>query len=405
MVKQRVYISLRKCLVYLYKNTKINHRFNINCNINVLNRFCWIHIGVFPALLLWRNWEICPFALQVLIRRCADGTELRGRIVETEAYLGGEDKASHSAGGKRTERNTAMFMKPGTIYVYPIYGIYLCMNVSSEGKVIAGRALPGIKWHDCCVLLVDKCHREGGWGEPWCSLYVVFSEEGAAVLLRSLEPLQGHYAMRQLRTARRKQGAKQLKDKELCNGPSKLCQALDIPRCFDRRDLASDPEVWLEFDASAAPVKPQPIIAAPRIGIESHGEWAKKPLRFYLRGHPCVSVVNKEAERESLQTQWSIQVPQTAESTRPHTFRVSSDHRSGSFSPEIIQLVWALIARSFCVSLFHLCFLINKPQRLFPPQRFHRCLERSASFKAKTLIWCFQSPPLHSPTSGIPKER
>lgn len=56
--------------------------------------------------------------------------------METEAYLGGEDKASHSAGGKRTERNTAMFMKPGTIYVYPIYGIYLCMNVSSEGKVM-----------------------------------------------------------------------------------------------------------------------------------------------------------------------------------------------------------------------------------------------------------------------------
>lgn len=56
--------------------------------------------------------------------------------METEAYLGGEDKASHSAGGKRTERNTAMFMKPGTIYVYPIYGMYLCMNVSSEGKLL-----------------------------------------------------------------------------------------------------------------------------------------------------------------------------------------------------------------------------------------------------------------------------
>lgn len=79
-----------------------------------------------------RSWS---FSLhQVLVRRSADGTELRGKIVETEAYLGGEDKASHSAGGKRTERNTAMYMKPGTIYVYPIYGIYLCMNVSSQGK-------------------------------------------------------------------------------------------------------------------------------------------------------------------------------------------------------------------------------------------------------------------------------
>ena len=73
------------------------------------------------------------FCYQVLVRRCADGSELRGRVVETEAYLGGEDKASHSAGGKRTERNAAMFMKPGTIYVYSIYGMYLCMNVSSRG--------------------------------------------------------------------------------------------------------------------------------------------------------------------------------------------------------------------------------------------------------------------------------
>ncbi|XP_041825352.1 DNA-3-methyladenine glycosylase [Melanotaenia boesemani] len=197
------------------------------------------------------------FLGKVLVRKCADGTELRGRIVETEAYLGGEDKASHSAGGKRTKRNTAMFMKPGTIYVYPIYGIYLCMNVSSEG-------------------------------------------EGAAVLLRSLEPLQGQPIMRELRAARRKEGASQLKDKELCNGPSKLCQALNILRCFDRRDLASDPEVWLERDPYPSPTKPQDIVSAPRIGIESHGDWAKKPWRFYLRGHPCVSVVNKEAERQSL---------------------------------------------------------------------------------------------------------
>ncbi|XP_075942492.1 DNA-3-methyladenine glycosylase [Anarhichas minor] len=196
------------------------------------------------------------FLGKVLVRRCADGTELRGRIVETEAYLGGEDKASHSAGGKRTERTTAMFMKPGTIYVYPIYGIYLCMNVSSEG-------------------------------------------EGAAVLLRSLEPLQGQPVMRQLRTARRKEGARQLKDKELCNGPSKLCQALNIPRCFDRRDLASDPDVWLEREPDTNPAEPHDIVSAPRIGIESHGEWAKKPWRFYLRGHHCVSVVNKEAERQS----------------------------------------------------------------------------------------------------------
>ncbi|XP_076123066.1 DNA-3-methyladenine glycosylase isoform X1 [Alosa pseudoharengus] len=196
---------------------------------------------------------------QVLVRRCANGEELRGRVVETEAYLGGEDKASHSAGGKRTERNLAMFMKPGTIYVYPIYGIYLCMNISSQG-------------------------------------------EGAAVLLRALEPLQGHTVMRQLRGARRREGSRSLKDKELCNGPSKLCQALDVPRAFDRRDLADDAEVWLETDPGEMPLQEGEVVTSTRIGIESHGEWAAKPLRFYLRGHPCVSVLDKRAEEPGQQT-------------------------------------------------------------------------------------------------------
>ncbi|KAF4115791.1 DNA-3-methyladenine glycosylase [Onychostoma macrolepis] len=196
------------------------------------------------------------FLGKVLVRKLTDGTELRGRVVETEAYLGGEDKASHSAGGKRTERNTAMFMKPGTIYVYPIYGIYLCMNVSSQG-------------------------------------------EGAAVLLRSLEPLSGQDVMRGLRAAKRKAGAKILKEKELCNGPSKLCQALDIQRCFDRRDLATDTEVWLERDPEREIDCAGEVVSAPRIGVESHGEWATKPLRFYLRGHPCVSVLNRDAERQT----------------------------------------------------------------------------------------------------------
>ncbi|GAA6091392.1 DNA-3-methyladenine glycosylase isoform X2 [Tachysurus ichikawai] len=199
---------------------------------------------------------------KVLVRRHSDGTELRGRVVETEAYLGGEDKASHSAGGKRTERNAAMFMKPGTIYVYPIYGIYLCMNISSQG-------------------------------------------EGAAVLLRSLEPLQGQDVMRRLRASKRKEGAKTVKDRELCNGPSKLCQSLDVQRCFDRRDLASDADVWLEVDTQWVTPGESDVVSARRIGIESHGEWATKPLRFYLRGHRCVSVVDRAAESKQQEVNMS----------------------------------------------------------------------------------------------------
>lgn len=128
------------------------------------------------------------------------------------------------------------------------------------------------------------------------SAVCVYVGEGAAVLLRSLEPLQGQDIMRRLRASRRREGAKTVKDKELCNGPSKLCQALDVQRCLDRRDLASDANVWLEMDTQWVTPGPRDVVSAPRIGIESHGEWATKPLRFYLRGHPSVSVVDKVAE-------------------------------------------------------------------------------------------------------------
>ena len=68
-----------------------------------------------------------------IVRISPDGKRLSGRIVETEAYVGIEDRASHSYGGRRTARNEAMYMPPGTSYVYNIYGIYTCINISSRG--------------------------------------------------------------------------------------------------------------------------------------------------------------------------------------------------------------------------------------------------------------------------------
>ncbi|NXU57315.1 3MG glycosylase, partial [Turnix velox] len=193
------------------------------------------------------------FLGQILVRKLPDGRELWGRIVETEAYLGGEDEASHSKGGKQTQRNAAMFMKPGTLYVYQIYGIYFCVNVSSQG-------------------------------------------EGAAVLLRSLEPLQGLDAMRELRCASRKGPTKPPKDWQLCNGPSKLCQALGIDKSFDQRDLTEDTAIWM-VPGQDLPGE-QDVITTTRIGIGNTGEWALKPLRFYLRGNKFVSAVDKKKERE-----------------------------------------------------------------------------------------------------------
>lgn len=70
---------------------------------------------------------------KILVRRMNDGTVLKGRVVETECYLGGEDKASHSYNGRITERSKPMYMKPGTTYVYMTYGMYHCFNISSQG--------------------------------------------------------------------------------------------------------------------------------------------------------------------------------------------------------------------------------------------------------------------------------
>lgn len=102
--------------------------------------------------------------------------------------------------------------------------------------------------------------------------------------------------MRQLRDNRRKSTAgRTLKDRELCSGPSKLCQALAIDKSFDQRDLAQDEAVWLEHGPveSSSPA----VVAAARIGIGHAGEWTQKPLRFYIQGSPWVSVVDRVAEQ------------------------------------------------------------------------------------------------------------
>lgn len=77
----------------------------------------------------------CNLLGKVLTRRLPDGKLLKGIIVETESYLGGEDRCSHSYKNKRTKRNAPMFMAPGTTYVYHIYGKYYCFNISSGGEL------------------------------------------------------------------------------------------------------------------------------------------------------------------------------------------------------------------------------------------------------------------------------
>jgi DNA-3-methyladenine glycosylase len=172
--------------------------------------------------------------------RIVDGRRLAGRIVEVEAYLGPEDRAAHTFGGRRTARNESMWRGGGHAYVYFTYGMHHCMNV------VCGR--PGT---------------------------------GAAVLLRALEPTEGVDLM----FARRPRARRET---QLCSGPGRLAQAFAIDRAQDGADLRTDPALWIEaLHRRAVPARA--IAATPRIGIGYAGPWARRLLRFHLRDNAHVS--------------------------------------------------------------------------------------------------------------------
>ncbi|MGP1310517.1 MAG: DNA-3-methyladenine glycosylase, partial [Phycisphaerales bacterium] len=163
-----------------------------------------------------------------LVRTLPDGVRITGVIVETEAYLGAEDRAAHTFGGRRTPRNESMYCRAGTAYVYFTYGMHFCMNI--------------------------VCGREG---------------EGTAVLLRALEPLEGIDAMRAHRAGKR--AAATLKESDLCSGPAKLCAALCVDRDLDRVDLLGDDSpLRLELRQDVyAEARRAGFVRGPRVGIAS----------------------------------------------------------------------------------------------------------------------------------------
>jgi len=162
-------------------------------------------------------------------------TRVTGIIVETEAYLGIPDKAAHSHGGRRTQRNQTMWADGGLCYVYFTYGLHHCANV-----------------------VVDRI------GNP------------VAVLLRALEPVEGIRAMRALRH----------RESDLCSGPARLCQALAIDRTLDGTDLVKSDSLFIERGPKPTPHR---IVNAARIGVDYADEWAARRLRYYVHGNPHVS--------------------------------------------------------------------------------------------------------------------
>jgi DNA-3-methyladenine glycosylase len=160
--------------------------------------------------------------------RLRDGQPRAGRIVETEAYVGPDDRASHAWRG-RTPRTTIMFGAPGQAYVYLVYGMHFCFNAVTEGE-----------------------------GYP------------AAVLVRALEPEAGVCG----RT----------------DGPGRLCRALGIDRGDNGQPLDGERLFITAGDRPVDVARPAgPVARGPRIGVHYAGVWAARPYRFWLAGSQFVS--------------------------------------------------------------------------------------------------------------------
>lgn len=169
-----------------------------------------------------------------LVRIDAAGVRA-GMILETEAYVGPDDKASHASRG-RTPRTALMFGPAGFAYVYLIYGMHHCLNIVTERE-----------------------------------------NYPAAVLIRAVEPSEGLELMQKQRST--------LDVRRLTNGPGKLCQAFGIDRRLNGLDICGE-ALFIE----ARGTNLVDMVVTARVGVDYAGPWKDKPWRFYIAGHPGVSI-------------------------------------------------------------------------------------------------------------------
>lgn len=174
-----------------------------------------------------------------------NGVKLKGKIVETEAYIGSIDKACHAYGGKKTPRLMTLYGRPGIAYVYFIYGMYHCFNVITK---------------------------EEGFPE--------------GVLIRAIQPIEGLDEMSILRFKKTYNELTKAQIKNLTTGPSKLCIAMNINKENNKQDLCAS-KLYIENSVGKEKIE---IIEAKRIGID-YAEEAKDFLwRFYIKNNIWVSV-------------------------------------------------------------------------------------------------------------------
>ena len=173
---------------------------------------------------------------------CIDGILTGGYIVETEAYNGAIDRASHAYGNRLTPRTKTMFMQGGVAYVYLCYGIHEMFNI-------------------------------------------VVAEEGTphAILVRAVHPTEG------LETMQSRRNMPVLKP-TITMGPGSVAKALGISRAINAFDLTGD-MIWIEDRGLSFP--DEEVAVVPRVGVDYAGKDALLPYRFYLKGNQYVSKPNK----------------------------------------------------------------------------------------------------------------
>lgn len=171
-----------------------------------------------------------------------NGQITAGIIVETEAYMGAFDKASHAYGGRRTNRTETMYSNGGVSYVYLCYGIHYLFNIVTAPE-----------------------------GEPH------------AVLIRAVEPMEGLEVMESRRNLK-------AVNYRISSGPGSAAKALGIDNTFNKKELEGD-EIWVEDHGIH--YTDEQIASVPRIGVDYAGDHALLPWRFFVKGNKYVSKPNK----------------------------------------------------------------------------------------------------------------
>lgn len=193
-----------------------------------------------------------------LIVHEVNGQRLVLRITETEAYLGVADEASHSNGGRMSQRNRIMFGRPGFVYMFMIYGMYYCFNIT--------------------------CNEPG---------------QHEAILIRAGEPVEGTQIMLANRGLDHPTKSEAIKLRSIADGPGKLCMALGLTMDQYGLDLADDSSSSQLFIAQDDFKRKEPnIIADARIGIDYAAKDRDKPWRFYLKNHVVSLTKEKRLQRK-----------------------------------------------------------------------------------------------------------